>query len=613
MTILFKHEIKSESKISPNEIIDLILKERKIKDIKSFLNPPLPETIRLTDFGSKYSKQIHKTLKLLKEIKEKNGMIVVYTDYDADGITGGTILWETLHLLGFKTMPYVPHRKLEGYGFSIKGIDAIKKQFNPALIISVDHGITAREKVSYAKSLGIPIIVTDHHLKPEKLPTDAIAIFHIPELSGSGVAYVFAKEIFKRFSHLTPNSYLLTSNFQIDYPALAAIGTIADLVPLSGPSRSIVKYGLAAIQKTKRVGIKAILQEAGIDGKPISPYEVGFMIAPRINAVGRLEHALDALRLLCTNDHKKAHQLAKKIGGLNKNRQDIVEQSVNQATNVIGYLLSANREKAKQANFYSATCVESLVQEKDFLALASNKNLSASDKILPKIIILISKTWHEGIIGLIASKIAETYYRPTIVITKVDDLPAGREGFYKGSARSFPYFHITNFLRDHKKYLLDVGGHAGASGFTIEENKLNDFVTIVHKSSEKLIKDKDWERKITADIKIPLSKINIDLAKQIEKLAPFGIGNPQPVFYSIGELVDAKIIGKTAKHMRLFFQEPPNTYRLTPNNFQIEFISFNSADKFSSLSKGQKMEIVYQLEVNRWGGKEKIVGKILFL
>lgn len=563
MNINFHYEITPNQNISPTEIMSLILHDRKIKDIDFFLYPPHPETIKLTDFGSKYSKAIQKTIKLLKSIKKENGMIVVYTDYDADGITGGAILWESLHLLGFKVMPYVPHRQHEGYGFSIKGIDTIKKQYNPSLIISVDHGITAKEKVTYAKSIGIPIIITDHHLKPEKLPTDAVAIFHIPELSGSGVAYVFSKMLFDHFSSETSNFSLLTFNFNIDYPALAAIGTIADLVPLTGPSRSIVKYGLLAFQKTKRVGLKAILQEAGIDGKPITPYEVGFMIAPRINAIGRLEHALDALRLLCTKDHKKAHELAKKIGLLNKNRQDIVEQSVKDAIIMIDNSLIRN-------------------------------------PLIPKLIILVSNKWHEGIIGLIASKIAEIYYRPTIIITKVD-------GYYKGSARSFPYFHITNFLRDHKKYLIDIGGHAGAAGFTIDEKYLDDFLATTNKSSEKLIKDGDLERQITADIKIPLSKINLELAKQIEKLAPFGIGNPQPKFYSEAELVDAKIIGKTNKHMKLIFKDPNTEYRI-PN---IEFVSFNSADKFPSLSKGKKMEVVYQLEVNRWNGNEKVSGKII--
>ena len=207
--------------------------------------------------GHKY---FQKAIELLKKIKEKQQMIIVYTDYDADGITGGAILWETLYLLGFKTMPYVPHRKNEGYGFSIQGIDNVISKYHPALIISVDHGISAAEKISYAKKKGIPIIVTDHHLAPKKLPKDAFVIFHIPALSGAGVAYIFAKEIFERFKSLTSNSSLLTTNylslftnFSYDYLALAATGIVADLVPLIGPARSIVKFGLDVFPKASRI------------------------------------------------------------------------------------------------------------------------------------------------------------------------------------------------------------------------------------------------------------------------------------------------------------------------------------------------------------------------
>ena len=201
MNITFKNEIKLQDNIADKEIVDLILKSRHIKDLEQFLNPQSPLKISLIDFDPKYKLYLIKVIKLLKEIKRKNQMIVVYTDYDADGITGGAILWETLYLLGFKVMPYVPHRKLEGYGFSRIGIDNVKREFDPALIISVDHGITKVEEIKYAEKLGIKIIITDHHLKGEKIPK-AEAIFHIPALSGSGVAYFFAKEIFMNFSNV---------------------------------------------------------------------------------------------------------------------------------------------------------------------------------------------------------------------------------------------------------------------------------------------------------------------------------------------------------------------------------------------------------------------------
>ena len=566
--IIFKHEVKPSDKITPQQLVDLILKHRQIKDINEFLNPQSPLKISILDFG--FKKEWGKTLKLLKEIKKKNQMIIVYTDYDADGITGGAILWETLYLLGFKTMPYVPNRKTEGYGFSIIGIDKVIKKFNPALIISVDHGITKVKEIEYAKKKGIKIIITDHHLKSDKTPK-AEAIFHIPELSGSGVAYFFAKEIFTRLQKQSigrtaavkeersdgkTTAVKLKENFETDYLALASIGTIADLVPLIGPSRSIAKLGLDAFSKVKRYGIRHILKEAGIENKKITPYEVGFIIAPRINAVGRLKDATDALRLLCTTNESRAKELAQYVGDKNRERQDLVKKSVEEA----------------EINL---------------------KSQISNVKSIPKIIILVSQKWHEGIIGLIASKITEEFYRPTIVLTKTN-------GVYKGSARSIPPFHITNFLRSLKKYLIDVGGHAQAAGFTIEEKKLNDFVTAAQELSSKLIKDKELERKIEVDIKVPVSKVNLELAKALESLEPFGIGNPRPTFLSEDVITNAQLFGKTNNHLKIFIEN-------------LELIAFNQGEKFKQLSRGEKIKVVYSLEINYWGNQEKVRGMIKFL
>ena len=539
MKISFKYEIKEGEKISGKELVDRILKQRNIKDVKEFIDPPSPLKVSITEFEKKFGATFKKVIKILKEIKTKKQMVVVYTDYDADGITGGAILWETLYKLGFSAMPYVPDRKKEGYGFSLQGIDNVIKKFDPALIISVDHGITKVKEIAYARKKGVKIIVTDHHLKGEDLPK-ADAIFHIPALSGSGVAYFFAKEISKHFKSLT-------NNFERDYLALASIGTIADLVPLLGPSRSLVKWGLEAFSKTNRPGIKHILKQAGIEGRKITPYEVGFIIAPRINAVGRLSDATDALRLLCTISEKRAYDLAQQIGRMNVDRQTLVEKSV---------------EEAKQ-----------LVKKS-------------------KIIVLVSEKWHEGIIGLIASKIAESYYRPTIVMTKTD-------GFYKGSARSIPTFHITDFLKSLREYLVDVGGHKQAAGFTIEKQKLSKFITAAEKRADKIIKDKDLEKVIAADIKIPVSKINLELVRALEKLEPFGVGNPRPTFLSQGKLMEAKSFGKTNNHLKIFIDS-------------LELIAFNQGEKIKELSRGQKIKVVYSLEIDQWNGRERLKGVIKF-
>jgi len=570
MKITYKNEIKPQDKFDIKEVLNLILKSRNIKDLDEFLNPHSPLNLTLEDFCP-YKKPFEKVLKILKEVKVKNQMIVVYTDYDADGITGGAVLWETLHLLGFKVRPYVPDRKKEGYGYSNLGIDNCIEQFNPGLIITVDHGITKIKEVEYAKSKKIRTIITDHHLKGDASPK-AEAIFHIPALSGSGVAYFFAKEIFNSFSPVqTQNFASLQKNFQTDYLALTSIGTIADLVPLIGPSRSLVKYGLESFSKIKRFGIKHILKQANIEDKKITPYEVGFMIAPRINAIGRLEHAIDALRLLCTNDEKKAYDLAHKIGNVNVERQELVEKSVAEARSSIG-----------------------------------SDPRRGSDPI----IILVSDHWHEGIIGLIASKIAEEFYRPTLVLTKT-------ETGYKGSARSIPSFHVTEFLRSLKKNIIDVGGHKQAAGFTLEKDQLSIFKMAAFKLANKLIKDKDLERKIEADLKIPISKINLDLVKSLEVLEPFGMGNSRPTFYSEGILTGAQLLGKTQKHLKIWVSDiTGKTGSVIPvkTGIQIlELISFNNAEKFKTLSRGQKIKVVYNLDINEWDNKKTVQGKVIFL
>lgn len=551
------------------DLIDSILKNRNIKNKEEFLTPLSPFEIPLSFFG--FKQEMKKTLTLLENIKKEQKMIVVYTDYDADGITGGTILWETLHMLGFKVMPYVPHRKHEGYGFSIKGIDNVKKEFNPTLIISVDHGISGKEAIAYAAKQGIKIVVTDHHLAPLKLPDKAESIFHIPALSGSGVSYFFAKEIFSYFSQspnsnnrlLIANIQKLTTYFKSDYLALAAIGTIADLVPLMGPSRSVVYHGLAAFKTTKRQGIKHIVKEAGITDKEITPYEIGFIIAPRINAVGRLEHAIDALRLLCTHNEKQAEEIASQIGGTNKERQELVIGAVKEAKEMVEKLLK-------------------------------------KEKKLPLIITLSSKTWNEGIIGLIASKITESYSRPTIIITKVD-------GFWKGSARSINDFHMTNFLRSLDTYLISVGGHKGASGFSILEEKKEAFLKKIPSTVKKIAKVEDFEKRIEVDIKLPLKLITLTFAKELEKLAPFGMGNPNPIFMSEVNILEKKLFGKKLEHVRLYVKDSKQ------NSFPMEFISFFKAEELKSVSKGQTLSIIYNLDINRWNGKESLRGRINYV
>lgn len=560
MRLKIKRKIERRDKITPEGLIDLLLKDRQIKDKQNFLNPPHPNDLSFTDFFSK--KELIKLLQKLKEIKKKEEMVVIYTDYDSDGITGGTILWETLHLLGFRVMPYVPHRQYEGYGFSFKGIDNVKQIYNPSLIISVDHGIAADEKITYAKKKGIEVVVSDHHLKPKKIPQDALAIFHNENLSGSGVSYFLAREILEGFrNNSQKNLKILEKNFSVDYLSLAAFGSVADLVPLIGATRSIVKHGLISFSKIDRYGIKHLLRECGLENKRITPYEIGFMIAPRINAIGRLEHALDALRLLCTTNESRAKKLVLQLGMKNKERQNMVEQALSEAKNKI-------------------------------------KNLIKKNGKLPKIIILWSGQWHEGIIGLIAAKIVEEYHRPTIIMSVVN-------GFIKGSARSINNFDITNFIRSLKEFgIIEAGGHKSAAGFTLDKNKLEVFVDKAENLVDELLNESDLEKTITVDISLPLKMNNVFLVNELNKLEPFGIGNSIPTFYTEGELIHAEIFGRKNDHLKIRIKDERDVF---------EVVFFNQASNFLNISRSQRIGVCYNLEVDQWKDKILVRGNGKFL
>lgn len=564
MNISYVQTVAKE--LSAEQIVQLILKKREIQNLDEYFRPTSPLLFQLKTFG--YEKQGKKLMSLLYRVWEKNERVVVYTDYDADGITGGAVMWETLHLLGFDVMPYVPDRKTEGYGFSKIGIDKVIKEFDPKLIISVDHGITAVDEIAYAKEQGIGVVVTDHHHKQEKAPKDAEVIIHIPQLSGSGVAYVVAKEIYQHFRDLKNNkTKLITARlqkleqyFRHDYQAIATIGLVADLVPLKDYARAFVFHGLLAFRKVKRTGITSLLKQAGIENKPISPYEIGFIIAPRINVVGRLENAIDALRLLCTTNKTRSQELAEKLGVLNTKRQDMVKTSVEEAKKQV-------------------------------------KERYGED--VPPLIILYSSHWNEGIIGLIASALVEEYYRPTIVMTQNDTI-------LKASARSIPAFHITNFFEELSEWFINFGGHAQAAGFSILKEKRDAFIAEAHKKARKAISDSDLVRSISVDMQIPLTLVTKKLVETIDTMAPFGIGNSRPKFASTVTITDAKLLGKDKNHLKITIEDLNQKTKL-------DCIGFGMGEMFQRLSSDEEYEIVYTIDLNRWNGNVDLQLKLVHL
>lgn len=538
----------SETALSPDEILSLLLKQRHISDLDQFIKPDDPTSFSLKKLG--FSKELKILLSLLEAAKKNKKTIVVYTDYDTDGITGGAIMWKTLHHLGFIVYPYVPHRHSEGYGFSIKGIDSVIEKYHPSLIISVDHGISARDQIAYATQQGVDVVVTDHHTKPELLPEMAKALIHTPLVSGASLAYITALDIGRRFD---PKNTELDELFHGDLLALAALGTIADLVPLVGYARSIAKSGLVAFSKAKQPGIRELLKVAGLTQSTISTYHAGFALAPRINAVGRLSHAIEALRMLCTRDPLKATYLASQANMYNLTRQKMVEKAVEEA------LVLVNRER------------------------------------LTPIIVVKNPSWNEGIIGLISSKLTEKFNRPSIVLTK-------NNADWKGSARSVKGFDITSFLRS-LNLLKHIGGHPQAAGFSFTDSELDSFIATVQEKSKDV---PSLEKTTYVDLKLPLHSLTEKTAALLEQMEPFGMGNPTPLFASEAIIRDIKTLGKNGKHLKLFVTGKNDT-KTDP----FECIYFSPTDDVRNLIKKDKeVIIVFSLEINVWNGRTKLQGKI---
>ncbi len=407
---------------------------------------------------------IDKAIKRINEAISKNELIVVFGDYDVDGVCASAVLYKALSSIGAKVLPYIPHRDKEGYGLSKFGLDYAKAN-KAVVVITVDNGIVAFEQAEYAKQLGLDLIITDHHVPAEKMP-DAFGIVHSTKMCGAAVAWCLIREVVKK-------------ELANELLQLVAIATICDLMPLKNINRSFVIEGLKVLNTTTNLGLLSLISFCRISLGKIGSYEIGHIIGPRINAIGRLEHAIDALRLLCTKDPTKARSLAKLLCDTNEQRQKLTIQAIDEAR----------------------------IQVK-------------TDK---RIHILTSPEWSSGIIGLIAGRISEEYLQPAIAISV-------GEVISKGSARSANGVNIIEFIRECSEILIDVGGHPGAAGFSIHTDKIKLFQERLDELSIKI--PEKGEQKLTIDAELKGEDLTKQLIKNIERLEPFGFGNSKPVFCS---------------------------------------------------------------------------------
>lgn len=549
------------------EIVKKILANRGLKtskEQKDFFNPQNPKDIKLEKTGIE-KKELQKAIKRIKKAVVDKELIVIYGDYDADGVTSTAIVWETLHACGAETMPFIPHREAHGYGIKKQGLDNLIKDYGkPGLIITVDNGIVAFSGAKYCQDLGIDLIICDHHQKKkvggkskknQKLKTElpeALAVIHSHKIAGAGVAWFFAREIGLAMG--------LKKTFCDQNLELAAIGTITDLLPLIGINRSLVKFGLKKIAVTKRPGIKALLVHAEVKPMQVEAYHIGFIVGPRLNAMGRLEHALDALRLLCTKDDQRAMRLAVDLGMTNKTRQDLTMSAFLKADEMI----DQNKVWQKKLLF---------VTDKDF---------------------------NHGIIGLVAGKLAEKYWRPTIVVTKGSQ-------YSKGSVRSIKGVNIINILREIEADFVDLGGHPGAAGFTIETKKIVRVKKKLTKIAQEKIADQLLTPVLQVDCLIKLKDINIDLFKQITKLAPFGFGNKKPVLaVKKVKIINCQPVGREGKHLKLIIGNEKSAQNIKLSSNYLEAIFFNGAKNIASLDLQKPVDLAFQIDENNWNGQKSL-------
>jgi len=518
----------------PADLIDTLLKNRKITDKEKFLNPKFEDLISPDKiFGIKEGAR---AIKGAIKKKEKFG---VFCDYDADGISAGAIAHFALEKLSADAIYYVPTRE-EGYGLSEKAVDWFRAN-DIKIIITLDCGIRNNKEIAYAKKLGLKTIIVDHHQIGEKLP-EAIIIVHTLLgkekffLSGGGVAYMLLRELLGDTNPV---------KWQTD---LAAISTIADIVPLTGPSRIIAKYGLEVINKTKNIGLSELIKSAQIKNK-IGTYEIGYLLAPRINASGRISKPILSFELLTTSDKKKAQELAQELSRLNSERQDMLETAQNEAIGVV--------EKSK---LYAK-----------------------------KAIVLLSEKWSEGILGLISGRITEKYFRPSIVLTQ-------RGENLRGSARSIPKVNITELIGKSSKYLTGFGGHEGAAGLTLSKKNFSDFKKSLINVADK-IADYKFIKTLVVDAALKVEDLNVELAKKINELEPFGPGNPQPIFAVENvEIKDARKIGRDGNHLRA---------RVCQDGNICHMVAFGIDKNEWSFSENKKYDLAFKLKLDTWQGRDK--------
>ncbi len=493
--LMIINQLSSQPITSSEQLTTLLLERIPETARHSFFTPPHPSVLSAEEAGLNLT-SLQQAAQRLRQAITNQETVVIYGDYDCDGITGTAILWETLHHLGLNARPFLPHRERHGYGLAIAGLIEIWEKTQPSLLVTVDNGIVAHQAAAWLKAKGTELIITDHHEPDDHLPI-AGSIVHSTKLCGATVAWFLARELDPAFVQQ-----------ELD---LAVIGTIADQVPLYGANRSFAYHGLAALRQTQRVSLRILADLAGIKLDQADAHTIHFGLAPRLNAMGRLYEALDALRALVAKTPQRATNLMRQLQETNRERQDLTAQAMRQVQ----------------------------------LGLPADS---------PDPLIVVAGDYHPGIIGLIASKLVEQTGKPSIVLSLV-----GKQA--KASGRSVVGFHLTNFLRDlNQVEFLSLGGHAMAAGFTINNQDLSKLKQEITTNMQKKINLASLKPQLSVLGPLAPNLLVRTTAELIAEFSPFGAGNEEPLFILPDvEIKRVKPVGREKNHAQINF-----TYQGTP-------------------------------------------------
>jgi single-stranded-DNA-specific exonuclease len=486
---------------------------------------------------------------------DRGEKIMVHGDYDVDGVTATALLVRVLRILKADVSWYVPHRQREGYGIGLPAIEAAKER-GVGLIITVDCGTSDVEAVEHAKTVGIDVIVTDHHEAGAEL-APALALINprkpgcpypFKELAGVGVAFKFAEALVRECGYDV-------STFRRRFCDLAAIGTVGDIVPLLDENRTLVKFGMEELARTGKKGLAALLDIAGVSGSPITSYTLAYILAPRLNAAGRLDDASAALELILTTDDQEARDLAGALEIQNKERQIEQERITKEAIEQIAS--QGLDEKAK-------------------------------------IFVLASQSWHPGIVGIVASKIMEQYGKPAILFALDENGETGT-----GSARSIGAFHLLEALIRCDHLLDRYGGHARAAGLSISVEKLREFDAEINRIADEALSESDLVPELEIDTAVELDAVTLDLARELQLFEPYGHCNREPVFLTERVMILDKIkMGRGGAHLKL---------RLGAGSGEsVECVAFSWGDSAEAFKLGTLVDVCYNIRVNQFGGRETV-------